>query len=173
MKRPSITIPPTTNPRRRAAMVLAIIVSLLFFNLATAPASNAGSRPGEGFQCRAVVENVGSRPGNAQIIEPIRASNRCQGNISYQSIEVILQYKVDRRWPFRDYWKKVVSRKSARRGPGSLSIHTRWNCGNPHRNDAGRVQLRVVATGYVIDWDGDPHGASTLSRNEITRDCAV
>lgn len=172
-KLPTITIPPAKNPRRRTGIVLAIIGALLSLNLVSAaPAAEASTRPAPGFQCRATVANISSRAGNPQVIEPIRASNRCMGDISYQSIEVILQYKVDRRWA-RDYWKKVTSRKSARRGPGTISSSTRWNCGDPHRNNAGKVELRVVATGYVIDWDGDPHGASTLSQNSIVRDCAV
>jgi len=172
-KFPTITIPPSKNPRRRTGVILTLLVALLSVNLVSAtPKANAGSRPSPGFQCRAVVENIGSRAGSPQIIEPIRASNRCQGGIGNQSITVILQYWQVRRFA-RDGWAQVTKRTAGRRGPGPISVSTRWNCGDPHRNNAGRVRLRVVATGQVIDWNGDYHGASTLSRNEITRDCAV
>lgn len=172
-KHSKFKIPLTKNPRQRVGVILTISGALLSFNLVVASESKAHTRPAEGFQCRAFASDVRSRAGNSQIIEPIRASNNCLGDIAKQSLTVTLQHWNNRQWPLRDRWETVSSRKTSKKGPGRLQVSTRWNCGDPHRNNAGRVRLRVVATGEVLDWNGDYFGASTRSRNEITRDCAV
>lgn len=152
--------------------IFGIVLLVVFFVAAAiaAPPTHAG-QPAPGFQCRATANDIGSRPGNPQIIEPIKATSNCH-NVSYQSITVILQHW-NPRGILRGRWEQVAKRTTSKRGPGLISVSTRWNCGDPHRNNAGRVKLRVVATGWAVDMDGDPGGASALSRNEITRDCAV
>lgn len=152
----------------RSALVLALVGGVW-----ATPAS-AGSLPAPPYTCRTFADDIKSRPGNPQIIEPIFGSNTCTGGgITRQSVTVMLQRYNSRGLLLPGRWETVTKRSASKVGPGTTKVSTRWNCGDPHRNNAGRVRLRVAASGWVMDVDGDFGAASVMSANEIVRDCNV